>query len=43
MAEKYVAIPGTSEHQLGLSVDINARSDKMFFRKSIQLARSQCI
>lgn len=24
LAEKYVAIPGTSEHQLGLSVDINA-------------------
>jgi LAS superfamily LD-carboxypeptidase LdcB len=24
MAEKYVAIPGTSEHELGVSVDINA-------------------
>ena len=24
MAEKWVAIPGTSEHQLGLAVDINA-------------------
>lgn len=24
LAEEYVAIPGTSEHQLGLSVDINA-------------------
>ncbi len=24
MAKKYVAVPGTSEHQLGLSVDINA-------------------
>ena len=24
MAEKYVAVPGTSEHQLGLAVDINA-------------------
>ena len=38
MAEKYVAIPGTSEHQLGLSVDINADQTKMFIRKSIQLA-----
>ena len=27
-AEKYVAIPDTSEHQLGLSVDINANTDK---------------
>lgn len=27
-AEKYVAIPDTSEHQLGLSVDINADTDK---------------
>ena len=24
LAEEYVAIPGTSEHQLGLSIDINA-------------------
>lgn len=28
LAEKYVAIPGTSEHQLGLSVDINADKSK---------------
>ena len=28
MAEKYVAILGTSEHQLGLSVDINADQTK---------------
>jgi D-alanyl-D-alanine carboxypeptidase len=28
MAEEYVAIPGTSEHQLGLSVDINADTTK---------------
>ena len=28
MAQKYVAIPGTSEHQLGLSVDINADQTK---------------
>lgn len=28
MAEKYVAIPGTSEHQLGLSIDINADQTK---------------
>lgn len=28
LAEKYVAIPGTSEHQLGLSVDINADTSK---------------
>ena len=27
-AEKNVAIPNTSEHQLGLSVDINADTDK---------------
>ena len=27
-AEEYVAIPGTSEHQLGLSVDINADTSK---------------
>ena len=33
MAEKYVAIPGTSEHQLGLSVDINANQTKMLIRK----------
>ena len=26
-AKKYVAIPGTSEHQLGLSVDINAEKE----------------
>lgn len=28
LVEKYVAIPGTSEHQLGLSVDINADTSK---------------
>lgn len=28
LAEEYVAIPGTSEHQLGLSVDINADTSK---------------
>ena len=28
LSEKYVAIPGTSEHQLGLSVDINADTSK---------------
>lgn len=28
LAEKYVAIPNTSEHQLGLSVDINADTSK---------------
>lgn len=28
LAEKYVAIPGTSEHQLGLSVDVNADTSK---------------
>lgn len=28
MAEEYVATPGTSEHQLGLSVDINADTTK---------------
>lgn len=28
LAEEYVAIPGTSEHQLGLSVDINADISK---------------
>ena len=28
LAEEYVAIPGTSEHQLGLSVDINADVSK---------------
>lgn len=28
MAKEYVAIPGTSEHQLGLSVDINADTDQ---------------
>lgn len=28
MAEEYVAVPGTSEHQLGLSVDINADTTK---------------
>lgn len=27
-AEDYVAVPGTSEHELGLSVDINAETDK---------------
>lgn len=27
-AEEYVALPGTSEHQLGLSVDINADTQK---------------
>lgn len=26
LAKKYVAIPGTSEHQLGLSIDINAET-----------------
>lgn len=28
LAEEYVAVPGTSEHQLGLSVDINADTNK---------------
>lgn len=28
IAEEYVAVPGTSEHQLGLSVDINADTTK---------------
>ena len=32
-AEKYVAIPDTSEHQLGLSVDINADTDKCSSKK----------
>lgn len=27
LAEKWVALPGTSEHQLGLAVDINADTD----------------
>ena len=35
-AEKYVAIPDTSEHQLGLSVDINADTDKCFSEKVYQ-------
>ena len=35
-AEKYVAIPGTSEHQLGLSVDINADTDKCSSEKVYQ-------
>ncbi len=28
MTEYYVALPGTSEHQLGIGVDINAETDK---------------
>lgn len=28
LAEKWVAIPGTSEHQLGIAVDINADTEK---------------
>ena len=28
MAEKWVAIPGTSEHQLGIAVDINPDYEK---------------
>ena len=35
-AEKYVAIPDTSEHQLGLSVDINADTDKCSSEKAYQ-------
>lgn len=35
-AEKYVAIPDTSEHQLGLSVDINADTDKCSSEKVYQ-------
>ena len=27
MAEEWVAVPGTSEHELGLAVDINADKD----------------
>ena len=34
--EKYVAIPDTSEHQLGLSVDINADTDKCSSEKVYQ-------
>lgn len=34
--EKYVAIPNTSEHQLGLSVDINADTDKCSSEKVYQ-------
>ena len=33
---KYVAIPDTSEHQLGLSVDINADTDKCSSEKVYQ-------
>lgn len=35
-AERYVAIPDTSEHQLGLSVDINADTDKCSSEKVYQ-------
>lgn len=42
-AEKYVAIPDTSEHQLGLSVDINADTDKCSSEKSISMVRRKCI
>ena len=28
LAEQWVAIPGTSEHQLGIAVDINADTSK---------------
>lgn len=35
-AEKYVAIPDTSEHQLGLSVHINADTDKCSSEKVYQ-------
>ena len=28
LAEQWVAVPGTSEHQLGIAVDINAEEDK---------------
>jgi len=35
-AEKYVAIPDTSEHKLGLSVDINADIDKCSSEKVYQ-------
>ena len=35
-AEKYVAIPDTSEHQLGLSVDINADTNKCSSEKVYQ-------
>lgn len=35
-AEKYVAIPDTSEQQLGLSVDINADTDKCSSEKVYQ-------
>ena len=37
-AEKYVAIPDTSEHQLGLSVDINADTDKCSSEKVYPLS-----
>lgn len=30
LAEQWVAIPGTSEHQLGIAVDINADTTKKF-------------
>ena len=36
LAEEYVAIPGTSEHQLGLSVDINADTTKCSSEKVYQ-------
>lgn len=29
LAEQWVAIPGTSEHQLGIAVDINADTTKV--------------
>lgn len=35
-AEKYVAIPDTSEHKLGRSVDINADTDKCSSEKVYQ-------
>lgn len=36
LAEEYIAIPGTSEHQLGLSVDINADTTKCSSEKVYQ-------
>ena len=36
LAEEYVALPGTSEHQLGLSVDINADTTKCSSEKVYQ-------
>ena len=41
LALQYVAVPGTSEHELGISVDINANSNVSSDDVALSLCRTE--